>query len=199
MDIWSAAVMLFLIMDPLGNLPIFMSILKSIEPKRRRKVLARELILSLLIMFIFLFSGQAVLDFLNVKQQAVSIAGGIILFLIAIRMIFPNKGCHDDDVGEQEPFIVPLAIPMIAGPSLLAALILLANQDPLRMFDWSLALFSAWAVSASILLFSGVFFKILGERGLIAIERLMGMILIMLSIQMFLDGVGNYFSIGVTN
>ncbi|MDO6692374.1 YhgN family NAAT transporter [Aliiglaciecola sp. 3_MG-2023] len=199
MDIWSAAVMLFLIMDPLGNLPIFMSILKSIEPKRRRKVLARELILSLLIMFIFLFSGQAVLDFLNVKQQAVSIAGGIILFLIAIRMIFPNKGSHDDDVGEQEPFIVPLAIPMIAGPSLLAALILLANQDPLRMFDWSLALFSAWAVSASILLFSGVFFKILGERGLIAIERLMGMILIMLSIQMFLDGVGNYFSIGVTN
>ncbi|MFA3791510.1 YhgN family NAAT transporter [Aliiglaciecola sp. SL4] len=199
MDIWSAAVMLFLIMDPLGNLPIFMSILKSIEPKRRRKVLARELILSLLIMFIFLFSGQAVLDFLNVKQQAVSIAGGIILFLIAIRMIFPNKGSHDDDVSEQEPFIVPLAIPMIAGPSLLAALILLANQDPLRMFDWSLALFSAWAVSASILLFSGVFFKILGERGLIAIERLMGMILIMLSIQMFLDGVGNYFSIGVTN
>ncbi|MEP4889409.1 MAG: YhgN family NAAT transporter [Aliiglaciecola sp.] len=199
MDIWSAAVMLFLIMDPLGNLPIFMSILKSIEPKRRRKVLARELILSLLIMFIFLFSGQAVLDFLNVKQQAVSIAGGIILFLIAIRMIFPNKGSHDDDVSDQEPFIVPLAIPMIAGPSLLAALILLANQDPLRMFDWSLALFSAWAVSASILLFSGVFFKILGERGLIAIERLMGMILIMLSIQMFLDGVGNYFSIGVTN
>ncbi|GAA6182990.1 MULTISPECIES: YhgN family NAAT transporter [Alteromonadaceae] len=199
MDIWSAAVMLFLIMDPLGNLPIFMSILKSIEPKRRRKVLARELVLSLLIMFIFLFSGQAVLDFLNVKQQAVSIAGGIILFLIAIRMIFPNKGSHDDDVTEQEPFIVPLAIPMIAGPSLLAALILLANQDPLRMFDWSLALFSAWAVSASILMFSGVFFKILGERGLIAIERLMGMILIMLSIQMFLDGVGNYFSLGVTN
>ncbi|GAC16654.1 YhgN family NAAT transporter [Aliiglaciecola lipolytica] len=199
MDIWSAAVMLFLIMDPLGNLPIFMSILKSIEPKRRRKVLARELVLSLLIMFVFLFSGQAVLDFLNVKQQAVSIAGGIILFLIAIRMIFPNKGKHDDDVSEQEPFIVPLAIPMIAGPSLLAALILLANQDPLRMLDWSLALFSAWAISASILMFSGVFFKVLGERGLIAIERLMGMILIMLAIQMFLDGVGNYFSLGVTN
>ncbi|WJG09139.1 YhgN family NAAT transporter [Aliiglaciecola sp. LCG003] len=198
MDIWSAAVMLFLIMDPLGNLPIFMSILKSIEPKRRRIVLARELIFSLLIMFLFLFSGQAVLDFLNVKQQAVSIAGGIILFLIAIRMIFPQKGHHDDDIGEQEPFIVPLAIPMIAGPSLLAALILLANQDPLRMFDWSIAVASAWLASAAILMFSGLLFKILGERGLIAIERLMGMILIMLAIQMFLDGVGNYYAFGAS-
>jgi multiple antibiotic resistance protein len=197
MDIWSAAVMLFLIMDPLGNLPVFMSILKSIEPKRRKIILARELLISLAIMFTFLFSGQAVLDFLNVKQQAVSIAGGIILFLIAIRMIFPNKGTHADDISEQEPFIVPLAIPMIAGPSLLAALILLANQDPLRMIDWSLALFAAWSVSATILMFSGLFFKLLGERGLIAVERLMGMILIMLSIQMFLDGIGNYFDLGI--
>ncbi|GAA0854534.1 YhgN family NAAT transporter [Aliiglaciecola litoralis] len=198
MDIWSTAVMLFLIMDPLGNLPIFMSILKPIEPKRRRIILARELLISLLIMFIFLFSGQAVLDFLNVKQQAVSIAGGIILFLIAIRMIFPNKTAHADDGVHPEPFIVPLAIPMIAGPSLLAALILIANQDPLRMLDWSIAVFSAWAVSATILMFSGVFFKLLGERGLIAVERLMGMILIMLAIQMFLDGIGNYFALGAT-
>ncbi|GAB5381882.1 MAG: YhgN family NAAT transporter [Aliiglaciecola sp.] len=197
MDIWSAAVMLFLIMDPLGNLPIFMSILKSIEPKRRKIVLIRELLFALVIMFIFLFSGQAVLDFLNVKQQAVSIAGGIILFLIAIRMIFPNKSKHDDDISEQEPFLVPLAIPMISGPSILAALILLANQDPLRMTDWSIALFCAWSVSAAILLFSNLFFKLLGERGLIAVERLMGMILIMLSIQMFLDGIGNYFGLGV--
>lgn len=197
MDIWSAAVMLFLIMDPLGNLPIFMSILKSIEPKRRKIVLARELMFALVIMFVFLFSGQAVLDFLNVKQQAVSIAGGIILFLIAIRMIFPNKSKHDDDISEVEPFLVPLAIPMISGPSILAALILLANQDPLRMTDWSIALFCAWAVSAGILMFSNLFFKLLGERGLIAVERLMGMILIMLSIQMFLDGIGNYFGLGV--
>ncbi len=198
MDIWSAAVMLFLIMDPLGNLPVFMSILKSIEPKRRRLILARELLISLFIMFVFLFSGQAVLDFLNVKQQAVSIAGGIILFLIAIRMIFPNKTAHEEDANQPEPFVVPLAIPMIAGPSLLAALILIANQDPLRMIDWSIALFSAWGVSAAILMFSGVFFKLLGERGLIAVERLMGMILIMLSIQMFLDGIGNYFGLGAS-
>ena len=195
MDTWSAATMLFLIMDPLGNLPIFMSILKSIEPKRRKWVLARELAFSLAIMLLFLFSGQAVLDFLNVKQEAVSIAGGIILFLIAIRMIFPQPGGTPALTGDQEPFLVPLAIPLVAGPSVLAALILLANQDPGRMSDWTIALLSAWFVSATILMFSGTLHRLLGERGLTAVERLMGMILIMIAIQMFLDGVGNYYSI----
>ena len=193
MDTWSAAITLFLIMDPLGNLPVFMSILKSIEPKRRKIVLARELMFSLGIMLVFLYSGQAVLEFLNIKQQAVSIAGGIILFLIGIKMIFPQPGGVVATNGDEEPFLVPLAIPMVAGPSILAALILLANQDPSRMTDWTIALCSAWLVSATILMFSGVLHRLLGERGLTAVERLMGMILIMISVQLFLDGIGNYF------
>ncbi len=192
MDIWSAAVMLFLIMDPLGNLPVFMSVLKTIEPKRRRIILARELCFSLAIMGLFLFSGQQILDFLNVRQESVSIAGGIILFLIALRMIFPQPGGVTGQPVGEEPFLVPLAVPMIAGPSILAALILLANQDPTRMFDWSIALFAAWAVSAAILMFSNVFHRLLGEKGLTAMERLMGMILVMISIQMLLDGVSTY-------
>lgn len=195
MDTWSAAITLFLIMDPLGNLPIFMSILKTIEPKRRKIVLARELIFSLGIMLVFLYSGQAVLEFLNIKQQAVSIAGGIILFLIGIKMIFPQPGGVVATNSDEEPFLVPLAIPMVAGPSILAALILLANQDPTRMTDWTIALGSAWLASATILMFSGVLHRLLGERGLTAVERLMGMILIMISVQLFLDGIGNYFSI----
>ncbi|MDC8829948.1 YhgN family NAAT transporter [Alteromonas gilva] len=195
MDTWSAAVMLFLIMDPLGNLPIFMSVLKMIEPKRRRVVLIRELLFALVILYVFLFSGQAVLDFLNVKQETVSIAGGIILFLIALKMIFPQAGGSPIGLAAgEEPYIVPLAIPMIAGPSTLAALILLSNQNPDRMADWSLALGASWLVSATILLFSGAFHRLLGERGLTAMERLMGMILVMIAIQMFLDGVGTYFS-----
>ncbi|BBO29255.1 MAG TPA: Marc family transporter [Alteromonas sp.] len=195
MDTWSAAVMLFLIMDPLGNLPIFMSVLKMIEPKRRRFILIRELLFALVILYVFLFSGQAVLDFLNVKQETVSIAGGIILFLIALKMIFPVKGASPIGLAAgEEPYIVPLAIPLIAGPSTLAALILLSNQSPDRMGDWALALGAAWIVSAAILLFSGVFHRILGERGLAAMERLMGMILVMIAIQMFLNGVGTYFS-----
>ncbi|MEC7822931.1 MAG: YhgN family NAAT transporter [Pseudomonadota bacterium] len=195
MDTWSAAVMLFLIMDPLGNLPIFMSVLKMIEPKRRRFILVRELLFALVILYVFLFSGQAVLDFLNVKQETVSIAGGIILFLIALKMIFPVKGASPIGLAAgEEPYIVPLAIPLIAGPSTLAALILLSNQSPDRMGDWALALGAAWIISAAILLFSGVFHRILGERGLAAMERLMGMILVMIAIQMFLNGVGTYFS-----
>ena len=195
MDTWSAAVMLFLIMDPLGNLPIFMSVLKMIEPKRRRFILVRELLFALVILYVFLFSGQAVLDFLNVKQETVSIAGGIILFLIALKMIFPVKGASPIGLAAgEEPYIVPLAIPLIAGPSTLAALILLSNQSPDRMGDWALALGAAWIVSAAILLFSGVVHRILGERGLAAMERLMGMILVMIAIQMFLNGVGTYFS-----
>ncbi|MDR8525762.1 YhgN family NAAT transporter [Shewanella fidelis] len=194
MDTFSAAVMLFLIMDPLGNLPIFASILRHIEPKKRRMVLVRELIIALVIMMLFLFAGEAILSFLNLRTESVSIAGGIILFLIAIRMIFPQPGGVVGLAAGEEPFIVPMAIPLMAGPSVLAALILLAHTDSSRMFDWSIALISAWGASAVILLFYKLFTKVLGEKGLTAVERLMGMVLVMISVQMFLDGVANYIS-----
>ncbi|TCI04044.1 YhgN family NAAT transporter [Corallincola luteus] len=194
MDTLSAAVTLFLIMDPLGNLPIFLSVLKNIEPKRRRAVLIRELVISLVIMMLFLFAGSSILDFLQLTQESVSIAGGIILFLIALKMIFPQPGGVTGLAVGEEPFIVPLAIPLIAGPSILAALLLLAHQDPNRMVDWSLALIGAWTVSSLILLFSGLFHRMLGERGLTAMERLMGMLLVMISVQMFLDGIFAYFA-----
>ncbi|GGI86875.1 UPF0056 inner membrane protein [Shewanella hanedai] len=192
MDTFSAAVMLFLIMDPLGNLPIFSSILCHIEPKKRRRVLIRELVFALIIMMSFLFAGEAILNFLNLRTESVSIAGGIILFLIAIRMIFPQPGGVVGLAAGEEPFIVPMAIPLMAGPSVLAALILLAHTDSDRMLDWTIALLAAWGVSAVILLFYKVFTKVLGEKGLTAVERLMGMVLVMISVQMFLDGIANY-------
>ena len=195
MDTFSAAVMLFLIMDPLGNLPVFLSILRHIDPKRRRKVMMRELLFSLAIMMAFLFAGQQILSFLNLRQEAVSIAGGIILFLIAIKMIFPSPGGVTGLAAGEEPFLVPMAIPMIAGPSILASLLLLANQEPTRMADWSLALLMAWGASAVILMFYELFNKLLGERGLTAVERLMGMLLVMISVQMLLDGVHHYLAV----
>lgn len=195
MDTFSAAVMLFLIMDPLGNLPVFLSILRHIDPKRRRKVMMRELLFSLAIMMAFLFAGQQILNFLNLRQEAVSIAGGIILFLIAIKMIFPSEGGVTGLAAGEEPFLVPMAVPMIAGPSILASLLLLANQEPTRMADWSLALLMAWGASAVILMFYEVFNKLLGERGLTAVERLMGMLLVMISVQMLLDGVHHYLAV----
>ncbi|MGC3835902.1 MarC family protein [Moritella viscosa] len=170
MEIISAAVMLFLIMDPLGNLPIFLSILKHIDKKRRRAVMIRELLIALFVMLLFLFLGERILGFLSLKQEAVSIAGGIILFLIAIKMIFPTEG----------------------GLTGLAAVLLLAHQDPDKMFEWSAALLIAWGLSAFILMFYEGFNRILGEKGLAAVERLMGMLLVMISVQMLLDGIADY-------
>ena len=195
METLSAAVMLFLIMDPMGNLPVFTSILKHVEKKRRRVILIRELLIALAIMMSFLFMGEQILNFLSLKKEAVSISGAIILFLIGLKMIFPPEGGLSASLGAgDEPLIVPLAIPMIAGPSILATLLLLAHQEPDRMVDWSLALIGAWSVTTVILMFSELFQRIVGEKGLAAIERLMGMLLLMISVQMFLDGITSYFT-----
>ncbi|EKN4695567.1 YhgN family NAAT transporter [Yersinia ruckeri] len=189
----AATMLLFLIMDPLGNLPIFMSVLKHLEPKRRRVVLIRELLISLILMLIFLFAGEKILEFLNLRTETVSISGGIILFLIAIKMIFPSHEGNSTGLSAgEEPFLVPLAIPLMAGPSILATLMLLSHQYPNRMSHLVLALLIAWGLSAVILLMSGLFLRLLGDKGVSALERLMGLILVMLSTQMFLDGVRAY-------
>lgn len=194
MEIWSAALTLWLIMDPLGNLPVFMSILKTVPEERQNKVLIRELLIALFIMIIFLYSGQKILQVMHLSSEAVSISGGIILFIIAIRMIFPSGNVTKDETPQHEPFIVPLATPLVAGPSLLASLMLLANRQPDMMHDWMIAAFAAWFASSAILMFCKPLYKILGERGLMALERLMGMILVMLSVQMLLDGLAHYFN-----
>ncbi len=192
MDILSAATMLFLIMDPLGNLPIVLSILKHLDPKRRRKVLIRELFFALGILMLFLFAGKSIMSFLHVQAETLSISGGIILFIIAIKMIFPSAGSITGLAAGEEPFIVPMAIPMIAGPSVLAALLLLSSQHPDKLMELSGAVLLAWGTTFIILMFYSFFHRILGERGLKAVERLMGLLLIMISTQMFLDGVKSY-------
>ena len=188
----SAGILLFLIMDPLGNIPLFLSLLKNVAPQRRRLVLLRELLIALGVLFAFLFGGQYILQLLQLKQESVSIAGGIVLFLIGVRMIFPPREGLFGAVGEGEPFIVPMAIPGVAGPSAMAALLLLTNTQPGRLLQWSLALFLAWLATAVILLSATYLFRWLGESVLTALERLMGMLLVALSVQMFLDGVAAY-------
>ncbi len=189
-EIISAAVLLILIMDPLGNLPIFMSVLKHTEPKRRRAIMVRELFIALLLMLVFLFAGEKILDFLNLRAETVSISGGIILFLIAIRMIFPSQEGNASGLpAGEEPFIVPLAIPLLAGPTLLATLMLLSHQYPGKMGALVIALLVAWGGTALILLQSSLFLRLLGEKGVNALERLMGLVLVMIATQMFLDGI----------
>jgi multiple antibiotic resistance protein len=188
----SAGILLFLILDPLGNIPLFMGLLKNVAPERRRFVLVRELLIALVVLFAFLFCGQYLLNLLQLKQQSVSIAGGIVLFIIGLRMIFPPKDGIFGNDGQGEPFIVPMAIPGVAGPSAMAAVMLIANSNPGRTVDWSVALFVAWLATALILLSATYLFRWLGESVLTAIERLTGMLLVALSVQMFLDGIVAY-------
>ena len=193
MDILSAGLTLLLIMDPLGNIPVFLSVLKKVENEsRKRKILIRELAIALIVLLVFLFVGQYFLEWLNLRQEAVHIAGGIVLFLIALRMIFPTEKGVMGDLPEGEPFIVPLAVPLLAGPSTLAMLILLARSQPDRIFDWLIAVLGAWGVTSLIILSSTSFHKILGNRGLMAVEKLMGMVLVAISVQMLLDGITTY-------
>jgi multiple antibiotic resistance protein len=192
-DIFSASVTLFFIMDPIGNIPIFHSILKDVPLKTRLKIIVRELIIALGVLLLFLLMGTQILNFLGLTQPALNVAGGIILFLIAIRMVFAMKALGVDE-NETDPFIVPLAIPMVAGPSAITILMVQATSQPTRKFEWFLALLLAWIMTTAILVASPFILKILGQRGVRALERLMGMLLILISVQMFLDGVGDYLS-----
>lgn len=192
MDMISVAVMLFLIMDPLGNLPLFLAILRTLPAERRRNVLLRELCIALGVMLLFLFAGKQILNVLDLQQEAVSIAGGIILFLIALRMIFPGEGSLTGLPEGEEPLIVPMAVPLIAGPSILATLLLLAHQYPQQLGKLTLALLGAWSINCVILMFYARLHRLLGEKVLTALERLMGMLLVMIAVQMLLDGVKNY-------
>lgn len=196
MTLITAAITLFLVLDPLGNLPIVMAVLRSLPKERRLKVLARELLFALIIMLAFLFAGQAALNALGLAPEAISIAGGVILFLIALKMIFPPPGGILNLKEGEEPLIVPLATPMIAGPSVLAILLLMSNQSPELMGRWVLAVLIAWGATASILMFAPKIEQWLGSRVIQAMERLMGMILIILAVQMLLDGLALY--LGVT-
>ncbi len=192
MDLLTVVITLFLIMDPLGNVPLFLSVLKDVAPERRRLVLVREIGVAYVVLLLFLFIGAYVLRLLHLQQETIGIAGGIVLFLIALRMIFPPEGGILGETLEGEPFVVPLAIPLIAGPSTLAALLLLQQARPGQMRELLLAVTIAWALSAVILLSSTALYRVLRQRGLIAMERLMGMVLVMVAVQMFMNGVAQF-------
>jgi multiple antibiotic resistance protein len=189
MKLSSAILTLFLVMDPLGNIPPFLSVLKNVQPERRRLVLMREILIAYVVLLVFLFLGRRVLALLSLQEETISVAGGIVLFLIALRMIFPKEGGLFGETLEGEPFIVPLAIPLVAGPSTLAVLLLLQQSDANVTWQLLLAVTIAWALCALILLSSTLLYRLLKERGLIAMERLMGMLLVMLAVQMFMNGV----------
>lgn len=191
MDTLSATLLLITIMDPLGNVATFVSGLRPVPPERRRRVILRELVIALTILVLFLFLGPWVLGLLHLKQEALFISGGIVLFLIALKMIFPPSRREAEEM-MTEPFIVPLAVPMIAGPSVLATLLVLVSTQPEQIWRWFAALLIAWGVTAAVLLCAPAIARVLKEKGAMAVERLMGMLLVMVAVQMLLNGIEHY-------
>lgn len=190
MDTLSATLLLLTIMDPLGNVATFVSALRPVPQEKRIRVIARELVIALVILVVFLFLGKSLLGLLHLKQEALFISGGIVLFLIALKMIFPPS--HREEVQLMEPFIVPLATPMVAGPSVLATLLVLVSTQPEHLWRWLAALMIAWTITAAVLLCAPAIARVLKKKGSLAVERLMGMLLVMVAVQMFLNGIEHY-------
>lgn len=195
MTLTSAAILLFLVMDPLGNIPLFLTALKNVPEARQRPVIVREMSIALLILVLFLFTGRYVLEALNLSEAALGAAGGVVLLLIALRMIFPSPEHSLAEEVRAEPFVVPLAIPYIAGPSSLATVLLLMSREPQHWPRWLAALLLAWAASVPIILSASRLRRHLGERGLVALERLMGLVLVTIAVDMLLSGVAHYFAV----
>jgi len=191
-EIASAIFTLTLVMDPLGNIPLFITALKNVEEGRKIKVITRELFIALLIMIFFLFFGKWIVRLLSLDITALSVAGGIVLFLIALSMIFPSQHGPISETPDGEPFIVPLAIPLVAGPSVLTTILIFNMKDPGNLPTWFLIVFVSWVINVIILSFSSKLARFLGQRGLSAMERLMGMILITISVQMLLTGIKKF-------
>ena len=189
MDLFSATILLVLVLDPFGNIPLVIWALARVPRPRHAIVVLRECVFAYVILLAFMAGGQTFLRWLHLSQTSLEIAGGVILFMIALRMVFPRPEGIFGDVPGNEPFLVPLAIPSIAGPSALATVMLMASRDPARIGQWVLALTAAMAVTTLVLVGAHRLQELLGERVVLAFERLMGLVLTALAVEMLLGGV----------
>ena len=184
----SATLLLLLITDPIGNIPIFVNALRGVAAERRIRVILREVLIAFLLLLAFMFVGDGFLRLMNLSELSLQIAGAVVMFLIALRMIFPPVQ-PDTAPLEGEPLIVPLAIPALAGPSALATVMLLVSQAPARRLEWVAALCVTMAVCAVVLVLSERIQRLAGDRVMMAFERLMGLILVAISVEMLLRGI----------
>ena len=185
----STALLLFIVLDPFGNLVTLNTLLGAQDPRRRRRILLRESTIALGILLLAVFAGGALLGALGLQPYTLGISGGIVLFMIALGMVFPARKVLDKE-GLEDPLVVPIAMPLIAGPGAISVVILLAQTNPV----WNVAgaVGIAWLPTAVMLTASTWLFNFLGPRGAVAVERLMGILLVMLSVQMVLNGLSAY-------
>lgn len=193
MTLLSAFILLFLVMDPFGNAPVFMCVLRDVPAERKRKVILRELLIALLVLAVCLWVGPTLLRAMQISEPSLRIAGGVILFIIALKMIFSPPDNMVTGSPDGEPLIVPLAIPLLAGPSAIATVLLLRGQEPQRWPEWGAALLLAWLLTSAILLLSPNLERILKKRGMAALQHLMGLILTAIAVEMFIKAIHTVF------
>lgn len=185
---------LILVMDPFGNIPLFITALKRVPQERRTKVLLRELIIALFIMMSFLFGGAKLLSWLGIAKYSLGISGGIVLFIMSIKLVFNSAMDEQAQINQkdEEPFLVPLAIPLIAGPASLSMLMILSAGDPAKVWSLFIAVLIASVLNGAVLLLSFPISNILGKRGIIALERLTGLIMVLISVNMMMGGISEF-------
>jgi MarC family membrane protein len=187
----SATILLVLITDPVGNIPVFANALKHVPQQRRPRVIVREISIAFFLLLTFMFVGEGFLRVMNLSDLALQIGGGVILFLIALRMVFPPPAQAEAEL-LIEPLIVPLAVPSIAGPSALATVLLLVSQQPEKRLEWVAALCVTMLISATVLVSAERIQRLIGSRVVTAIERLMGLVLVSVAIEMLLRGIRTF-------
>jgi len=189
----SAFILLLLVLDPFGSLPIFISILGGVLPERRTRVAVREVVIAFGVLLGFMLAGQGFLSLMHLSERSLEVAGGVILIIIAIRMIFGGGEIYGADVRGREPFIFPLAVPLLAGPSAMATVLLLASRQPERVVTWVVALTCAMAVSGAVLVLCDRIRRWVGDSVVSATEKLMGLVLTAIAVEMILAGLKRYF------
>lgn len=190
----SAFILLLLVLDPLGSLPVFIPLMRQVAPQRRRRVAVREVLIAFSVLFAFMFFGDVFLRVMRLSERSLEVAGGVILLMVAIRMIFSHEGGVYGTPEGKEPFIFPLAVPLLAGPSAMATVLLLASRQPDKLMSWVGALCGAMVVSGAVLLLCESIRKLLGESVVSALEKLMGLVLTAIAVEMILAGLKQYFS-----
>ncbi len=189
----SATILLILTTDPLGNIPLFIAALEQVKPERRVYVITREVLIAFAVLLAFMLFGKSFLELARLSDEALSVAGGVILLLIAIDMVFPHRNPKPEDaMGKGEPFIVPLAIPLISGPSAMATVLLLSSRNPGRSLEWSVAILLTMVIIYVVFLMAIRLQKLLGVAAINAMERLMGLVLTAIAVEMLLGGVSSY-------
>jgi MarC family membrane protein len=189
----SALVLLLLVLDPLGGLPIYITIMRGVAPERRRWVAVREVGIAFVVLFVFMFFGDAFLRVMRLSERSLEVAGGVILMLVAIRMVFTSGDSAYGVEKGREPLIFPLAVPLLAGPSAMATVLLLASRQPGRLLEWVAALSVAMLVSGTVLVLAGPIRRLLGDSVVSALEKLMGLVLTAIAVEMILAGLKRYF------